>query len=299
MLMPSERLFLFRRSYCMILNKAMNCQWLDARILVMIEATNTTNANPWLPWPSTNPKARLRLFCFPYAGGGASAFRSWSRDLPPEVDIRPVQLPGRERRLMEEPYDDLTPLITAVKDALLPFLTEPFAFFGHCLGALIAFELSRQVQAMYGLQPAALFVSGHRAPHLPDRFPPAHRLPDSEFAVELRRRNGTREEVLQNPAVMRLVLPLLRADFTICETYLFTPGETLRCPITAFGGAEDPAVLLEELEGWSKQTSGPCAVQVLPGDHFFLQTTRSLLLQKLSQELVRVMSDIPGSEEVS
>ncbi len=263
----------------------------------MVETTNTTNTNPWLPWPSTKPQARLRLFCFPYAGGGASVFRSWSRDLPPEIDVRPVQLPGRERRLMEDPYDDLTPLVTAVEGALLPFLTEPFAFFGHCLGALIAFELSRQIRTLHGLQPTALFVSGHRAPHLPDRFTPAHRLPDPEFAAELRRRNGTREEVLQNPDLMRLVLPLLRADFTICETYLFTPGGTLGCPITAFGGVGDPAVLPEELDGWSEQTSGPCTVQVLPGDHFFLQTARSLLLQKLSQDLTQVMSDIPGSEQ--
>lgn len=248
--------------------------------------TERTNTNPWLPWPSTNPNAQLRLFCFPYAGGGASVFRSWSRDLPPEIDVRPVQLPGRERRLREDPYNHLTPLVTAVEQVLLPYLTEPFAFFGHCLGALVAFELSRKIRRLYGLQPVALFVSGHRAPHLPDRFSPAHQLPDSAFAAELRRRNGTREEVLQNPDVMRLVLPLLRADFAICETYRYMPGETLSCPIAAFGGVEDPAVLPEELEDWTKQTCGPCTVQILPGDHFFLQTSHHLLLQSLSQNLI-------------
>lgn len=247
--------------------------------------TAMTNANPWLPWPGTNPDAQLRLFCFPFAGGGASVFRNWSQDLPSEIDVRPVQLPGRERRLREEAYNHLTPLVAAVEHALLPYLTEPFAFFGHCLGALIAFELSRKIRASYGLQPVALFVSGHRAPHLPDRFAPVHQLPDAEFAAELRHRNGTREEVLQNPNVMRLVLPLLRADFAVCETYRYEPGEMLTCPVAAFSGAADPAVLPEELDGWAKQTCGPCAVRVLPGDHFFLQTARDQLLQILSQNL--------------
>jgi medium-chain acyl-[acyl-carrier-protein] hydrolase len=177
-----------------------------------------------------------------------------------------------------------------VERALLPHLTKPFAFFGHCLGALIAFELSRQIRTLHGLQPVALFVSGHRAPQLPDRFPPSHRLPDAQFAVELRRRNGTREEVLQNPQVMRLVLPLLRADFAICETYLYTPGEVLDCPLTVFGGQADPAVLPQELDGWAEQTQGPCRVQILPGDHFFLQTARIQLLAGLSQDLNQMIS---------
>lgn len=252
-----------------------------------------TNTNPWLPWPSTNPQAPLRLFCFPYAGGGASLFRSWSRDLPPEIDVRPVQLPGRERRLMEEPHSRLSPLVADVAHALLPYLQEPFALFGHCLGALVAFELSRRVHETHGLQPVALFVSAHRAPHLPDRFPPSYQLPDPEFAAELQRRNGTREEVLQNPGVMQLVLPLLRADFTICETYRYEPGEKLGCPITVFGGTEDTAAQPGELEGWAEQTSGPCAVQILPGDHFFIQTARSRLLQRISQDLSRTLEHIP------
>ncbi|HET8840910.1 MAG TPA: thioesterase domain-containing protein, partial [Ktedonobacteraceae bacterium] len=126
-----------------------------------------THSNPWLPWPSTRPQAKLRLFCFPYAGGGASMFRNWTRDLPPEIDVRPVQLPGRERRLMEDPYHHLTPLVAAVEHALLPYLLEPFAFFGHCLGALVAFELSRRLRDEHKQLPTALFVSAHRAPQLP------------------------------------------------------------------------------------------------------------------------------------
>lgn len=254
---------------------------------------DTTKKNPWLPWPSTNPEASLRLFCFPFAGGGASVFRSWSRDLPSTIDVRPVQLPGRERRLMEEPYTDLSQLVMAVEEVLLPYLVEPFAFFGHCLGALVAFELSRKLKAERGLQPTALFVSGHRAPQLPDRFTPAHQLPDNEFAAELRSRNGTREEVLQNPDVMRLVLPLLRADFAVCETYHFIPADTLSCPLIAFGGTTDLAVLPEELADWSLQTSGQFAMQVIPGDHFFLQTDRPQLLRRLSDDLTRILQDAP------
>jgi len=224
-------------------------------------------------------------------------FRNWTRDLPPEIDVRPVQLPGRERRLMEDPYHHLTPLVAAVEHALLPYLLEPFAFFGHCLGALVAFELSRRLRDEHKLLPTALFVSAHRAPQLPDRFTPAHHLPDAEFASELRRRNGTSEEVLQNPGVMRLVLPLLRADFAVCETYPYVRGEVLDCPITVFGGATDPSVLPEELDGWAEQTGCSCAVQILPGDHFFLQTARSQLLQRLSRDLTGIIRGNPGSEQ--
>ena len=253
---------------------------------------DTTKANSWLPWPSLHPQAPLRLFCFPYAGGGASIFRSWSRELPSWVDLRPVQFPGRERRLREEPYTHITTLTNATKQALLPYLDKPFAFFGHCLGALVAFELSRQLQVDHHLQPAILFVSGHRAPQLPDRFTPAHKLPDADFALELRQRNGTREETLQNPDVMRLVLPLLRADFAVCETYTYIPGEPLECPIIAFSGANDPAVRPEELASWSSQTSAPCATQIFPGDHFFLQTARSQLLQKVSYDLTQILQEL-------
>ncbi|HEY1353295.1 MAG TPA: alpha/beta fold hydrolase [Ktedonobacteraceae bacterium] len=250
----------------------------------------TTNADLWLPWPSMRPRAQLRLFCFPYAGGSASDFCTWLRELPSAIDVRPVQIPGRERRLREKPYEQLTPLVAAVAHALLPHLTEPFAFFGHCLGALIAFELSRQIRAWHGRQPVALFVSGHRAPQLPDRFPPSHRLPDAEFASELRRRNGAREEMLQSPGVVRQTLPLLRADQAICETYLYIPGESLDCPLTVFGGRADQAVQPEELTGWAEQTRGPCRLHVLPGDHFFLQTNRPQILQRLSHDLSQAMA---------
>ncbi|GCE07381.1 thioesterase II family protein [Dictyobacter aurantiacus] len=256
---------------------------------------DSTRANPWLPWPGTYPQAKLRLFCFPYAGGGASVFRSWSRELPSEVDLRPVQLPGRERRLREDPYTDLVPLVAAAREALLPYLDRPFAFFGHCLGALMAFELSRQLRSLHNIEPAILFVSGHRAPQLPDRFTPAHMLPDADFAAELRQRNGTREEVLQNPDVMRLVLPLLRADFAVCETYTYTPAAPLSCPIAAFSGADDPAVLPAELAGWSEMTSGTFAAQVFPGDHFFLQSARPQLLQRLTQDLTRTIQQLPDA----
>lgn len=251
--------------------------------------SDTSKPDPWLPWPSIRGDAKLRLFCFPYAGGGASLFRSWGRELPPEVDVRPVQLPGRERRLREDPYTHLFPLVSAVKEALLPHLNQPFAFFGHCLGALVAFELSRQLQHEYALEPRLLFVSGHRAPQLPDRFPPAHQLPDAEFMEELRRRNGTREEVLHHPDVMRLMLPLVRADFSVCETYTYTPGEQLHTPIIALSGESDPSVQPTELVGWREMSAGPCETAIFPGDHFFLQTARPQLLQRLSRDLSQVL----------
>ena len=163
----------------------------------------------------------------------------------------------------------------------------------------MAFELSRQLRTEHNIEPAILFVSGHRAPQLPNRFTPAHGLPDAEFAAELRQRNGTREEVLQNPDVMRLVLPLLRADFAVCETYTYTSAAPLSCPISAFSGADDPAVLPTELAAWEKMTNGTFAPQIFPGDHFFLQTARFQLLQRLSQDLSQAMQQLDARPAIA
>ncbi|HEX7317726.1 MAG TPA: thioesterase II family protein [Pyrinomonadaceae bacterium] len=241
--------------------------------------------DPWLIIRKPNPRARLRLFCLPYAGGGAAAYQPWPTELPAEIEVCAVQLPGRAGRSRERPFDRLGPLVEALAPAILPHLDRPYTFFGHSMGALISFELTRHLRSRHDTQPAHLFVSGRRAPHLPRTKKPMHDLPDQEFMQQLRSLNGTPEEVLAHPELMELMMPLLRSDFAVVETYEYVPGAPLDCPVTAYGGLRDREVSREQLEGWREHTSARFGVRMLPGDHFYLNTERALLLRSLAVEL--------------
>lgn len=242
----------------------------------------------WIARPLPQPQARLRLFCFPYAGGGASIFRSWPDKLPASVEVCAVQLPGRGPRMMETPFSRMPPLVATLTDELLPLFDKPFALFGHSLGALISFELARRLHNAHGLAPLHLFVSGSYAPQMPSREPPVHDLPEAEFINALHVLNGTPKEVLENEELMQLVIPILRADFAVCETYVYQQGSILSCPITAFGGLQDRRIFRSDLDAWRSETLASFSLQMLPGDHFFLHTAESLLLQLLSAELARL-----------
>lgn len=247
-------------------------------------STSTTNA--WVFGARPNPQARFRLFCFPYAGGGASIFRSWLHGLPSEVEVLPIQLPGRENRLKEPLFDQFTPLLEALVEALHPYFTVPFAFFGHSMGALVSFELARQLRRKYGLLPLHLFASAYRAPQTPIMGQILHTLPEPALVQKLLQLNGTKREILENEELRQFLLPILRADFAVCETYQYVPEEPLSCPITTFGGLQDTRVNRFELAAWREQTSSRFTQRMLPGDHFFLQSTRASLLQIIGQELV-------------
>lgn len=251
------------------------------------ETRTTTRAvgGNWIARPRPNSQAGLRLFCFPYSGAGASVFYPWSDVLPATVEVYPVQFPGRETRLAEPPFTRLAPLVQAAAQALLPYLDRPFAFFGHSLGALVSFELVRHLRRQRGPGPVHLFVSGHDAPQIPDCNPPIHNLPEPEFVEKLRRLNGMSEEVLENAELMQLLLPILRADFAVCETYRYEADRPLDCPISAFGGLQDAYVSRENLEAWRAQTDNSFSLRLFPGDHFYLNTDRSLLLRVLAREL--------------
>lgn len=161
--------------------------------------------NPWVAGSRSNAEARLRLFCFPYAGGGASIYRDWTAALPPVVEVYPVQLPGRQSRLHELPFTRMSLLVPELVEGLQPYLDRPFAFWGHSMGALISFELARHLSHENRPGPLHLFVSGYRAPQLPRLEPPIHQLPEEAFIHELHRLNGTPDAVLQNRELMRLL----------------------------------------------------------------------------------------------
>ncbi|WP_017317185.1 thioesterase II family protein [Mastigocladopsis repens] len=242
--------------------------------------------------PQPNPQACLRLFCFPYAGGSSLIFRTWSNSLPSTVEVCPIELAGRGTQMKLAPFTRLEPLVQAIAPVLLPHLDKPFAFFGHSMGALVGFELARLLRREYDVIPVHLFISGRRAPQIPDPKPPVHALPEPEFKEELRRLNGTPEMVLQNADLMQLLLPILRADFAVLETYVYMNEPPLNCPITAFGGLQDHEVTRHELQAWQNQTNAAFSLQMFAGNHFFLHSAQSLLLQSLSQELHQITSKI-------
>ncbi len=250
-----------------------------------------SSMNSWIVCPKPNAQARVRLFCFPFAGGGASIYRTWPDGLPASIETCSVQLPGRESRLREPLFARLQPLVQSLTQILRPYLNMPYALFGHSLGALISFELARALVLQNHPGPVHLFVSGHAAPQIPDTHRPIHQLPDSEFIQELGHLNGTPREVLQNAELMALFLPVLRADFTLNETYRYLPGALLECPISAFGGWQDSMTSRDSLAAWREQTRNVFMLRMFPGDHFFLYSARTLLLRALARDLARFISN--------
>lgn len=225
----------------------------------------------WLVTARPKPQAAVRLFCFPFAGGAASAYRQWGDLAGPEIEVTAVQLPGREMRLREPPFDRVGPLVTAAADVLEGALdARPYAVFGHSMGALIGFELVREMRRRGKPLPVALVASGRNAPHMPPRDPLMHPLPHDEFVDRLRRFEGTPEAVLEHEELMEMLVPLLRADFAVNEAYDHAPEPPLDLPLLAMGGDADEEVSREGLEGWERYTSGPFDLRVYPGGHFFL-----------------------------
>jgi medium-chain acyl-[acyl-carrier-protein] hydrolase len=246
---------------------------------------SNSSSDSWIAGRKPNPQARLRLFCFPYAGGAASVFRNWSDGLPADVEVCPIQFPGRGTRLMEPPFSQLPPLIEALAEALLPLLDKPFALFGHSLGSLVSFELARELRTKHQARPVRLFVSAGPAPQIPHRGLPIHDLPEKELSAKLLRLNGTPGELLDHKEFMDIVFPSLRADFALYETYRYSSGPPLNCPISTYGGLNDQEVKHNDLEAWRDQTSVSFSIRMFPGDHFFLKTTQSSLLRALSRDL--------------
>ncbi|QBD77286.1 thioesterase [Ktedonosporobacter rubrisoli] len=240
----------------------------------------------WVIRARPNPHARLRLFCFPYSGKGASLFHTWSQELPPDIEVCAIELPGRESRFREPPFTQLVPLVQELAEVLHPYLDVPFAFFGHCVGSLISFTLARQLRRSYQVTPAFLFLAAHRAPQLPSRQIPLHALPDSEFLEGVHCLNGITEETFQNSMLMQLVLPSLRADFTLGETYQYEEDEPFACPLVVFGGRKDHLVSNEELVAWHIQTRSDFTFHLLEGGHFFLHESRQELLSEISKKIL-------------
>lgn len=228
---------------------------------------------------------RMSLFCFPYAGVGPSVYRGWAEQLRPAgVEVFLVQLPGRESRFREEPMCAMSDVARAAASAIAPLITGAFAFYGHSLGAKIAFETAREMRRRSGEAPDHLFVSASLAPQVPWPYPFLHRLPREELLRQVQRRyGGIPEPVLKERDLLDLLLPGLRADLTVLETYVYTAEPPLRSAITAFGGVDDHSVTEASLLAWRAQTRSAFEIRMLPGDHFFLNAERASLINAIAK----------------
>lgn len=233
----------------------------------------------WLtPWPGTDGTT-IDLVCLPFAGGGSAAYTPWRPLVKGRgVALLPVCLPGREQRIGEPAFDRMDPLVRALCAAIAPRLTRPFALFGHSMGAIVAYEAARHLTAVFGKTPVHLFVSGHRAPMLPDNHHPVHALPTDALIAHLRTLGGMRPEVLENQDLLDLVLPTLRADFALCATYRHRAGPPLDCPVTVLAGVLDWRAPPETMAGWAGITRAPCTSHVFPGGHFFIDSERNAVV---------------------
>jgi pyochelin biosynthetic protein PchC len=249
---------------------------------------------PWFHRPRPIPVPRARLVCFPHGGGTAGFFRGWPALVGDDVEVLPVQYPGREERLGDPVAERLSELADLISAALMPFLTVPTALFGHSFGAVLAYEVAVRL-SRYRAVPSGLVVSGHPGPGL-ERPTAWHLATDAELCAELLRVGGMREEVLNHAELLRLVLPVIRADYRLSETHRMTPL-ALDCPVLACIGADDSEVTAEEVGAWAAVTSVGYGLRVFPGGHFYLTACR----RELTGEVTRfafppsAVSSSPGS----
>ncbi|MBR8834644.1 MAG: thioesterase [Stigonema ocellatum SAG 48.90 = DSM 106950] len=243
--------------------------------------------NTSIPWflPPVGAKRALRVFAFPFAGGSAATFRDWQAGLDPGISLHAVQLPGRGARFAEPPMVSLPVLVNAVCDAIQQGGSQPFAFFGHSLGALVAFEVSRRLQARGLPLPVRLFVSGCQAPRY--RSPPEglSRLSDDRLIAELRHYDGTPQEVLAHRELMDLLLPMIRADFGLVDDYRYSEAPPLPMPLTVLAGRQDRIDRPEQVSGWAEESSQDCQVAWFDGGHFFLIPERAAVLARINRDL--------------
>ncbi|MFC4085595.1 thioesterase II family protein [Amycolatopsis samaneae] len=220
-----------------------------------------------------------RLFCFPHGGGAAAEFARWSRLLP-HVEINAVQLPGRGSRLAEPVLTRMDELVAAVVGVLST--GTPYSMFGHSFGALVAYEVTRELRRAGRVLPDHLIVSGFPAPSTPRHEPPIHHLPDDELIAEVARRHGGLSgEILADPGRKARIARYLRADYQILETYAWRAEDPLPVPLTVFGGSDD-TIGAEALRAWQRHVTGEITLRCFPGDHFYFRQHKATVLNALA-----------------
>jgi medium-chain acyl-[acyl-carrier-protein] hydrolase len=244
-----------------------------------------TRTGAWAVRIGARPQPRMRLVCVPYAGSGIAAYRDWPQALPDWLEVWAARPPARETRLSEPAVPRLPGVVGPLADHLTGLDPLPVVLYGHSMGALVCYELARELRHRGHPEPAHLFVSGRRAPHFPDHLPAIHHLPKPEFLDRVRDLNGIPDRILAEPGLIDVIEPALRADFAVCETYRHTGGAALTTGISVFGGDRDPTTTGEQLAAWRSHTTGPFRLRMLPGDHFFLHRWRAELLGAVVDDL--------------
>ena len=223
----------------------------------------------WLDRPRPAPDASLRIVAVPHAGGGPSAILPLAEALAPEIEVWTAQLPGRERRYGEPLAESLGEIVRPLAAAIAAHVPAPYVLFGHSMGALVSFEIARQLPTLGAPPPERLIVSAQSAPHLSRTRPARHTLPDSDLLAWLSQVGGAPQQVLRDEDLMRLLLPILRADLRICETYRYRPGPPVPCPVTAIAGSDDPQAEMDDVAAWWRHTSAGFDLRPMPGGHFY------------------------------
>lgn len=240
----------------------------------------------WIVRPKVNNDAKIRLFCFPYAGSSAVVTYKFLVDsLPEEIEVCPVEFPGRGSRMAENLISDIDKAVQLIGAAIPGFLDKPYLFLGHSMGALVAFELSHYLKTNLNSQPLKLYLSAHRAPSIEKDGKMMHILKENEFLDELIKMNGLADEILEHRELLDLMLPVIKNDYKLCETYRFKSKNKLDIPFQIFGGSNDKDVSLEHLKAWNELTSAYIKIEIIEGDHFFLTKNKENFLQKFKNYL--------------
>jgi pyochelin biosynthetic protein PchC len=242
-----------------------------------------TDSDSWIRIYRQVPEG-VRLFCFPHAGGAASYYYPWSKSLPWDIELLALQYPGRQDRGSEACVRSIPDLADQIYAAIRPLLAEPFAFFGHSMGAILAFEVACRIARDEGTGPEHLFVSGRRAPSRV-RHEELHRASKAAFIAEMRAVGGTNPRILADPELLDFVLPTIRADYAAIETYRYESAPPLSCDITALVGDSDPKASADDAAAWSQHTLGRFDLRIFPGGHFYLDDCRAGVIDALSSVL--------------
>lgn len=235
------------------------------------------------------------MVCLPWAGGSASAFRTWQLDPALAVEVWGVQWPGHETRWREPTANSVAELVEGLEQALQPLLDRPLVLFGHSMGALAAYELTRRLEAA-GQAPELLVLSSHRAAHRPPSRPPASDLPLPELLARLDRMSGPSQSVIRDTGLLTVLAPVLRADFALCERYRHRPGPRLRVPVLALAATDDPEVGVDEVTAWAELTDQDTRLALFEGGHLFLLDHAGEVLRQVTRALAGPVPSASGEQ---
>lgn len=245
--------------------------------------------NKWFKNLRSSENCKIRMFCFPHAGGSAEAFKHWGKYLPDWMELYSIQLPGRSNRLSEPLINDIKELVDKATNEIIPLLnSKSYIFLGHSLGGVIAFEVAKTLRRLNQKLPEHLFIVGRESPKIPEDVP-MHNATNEDLIEYLRSESGTHEEVFNNKDLIQLLLPIIRADLKLTETYskYYIVENQLSCPISVFWGTLETRLTEQKLEGWENETSNGFDIEQFEGHHFFLHEHPEKIIDKILQNRIQ------------